>query len=741
MNRKQIKARRKDSLARYLVVEIAKKTTLSIRGMHCASCALNIEKSLKKQKGVKSIVVNFSTEEATIEYDQKSIDVKKFKKIIAGLGYKALEPDELNESDKDIRKLKMLSIIGLILTIPVVAISMFMEIPDENIILLLLTTPIQFGVGYHFYKNSWNALKNKYFNMDFLVVLGSSAAYFYSLFTAFSGGIIFFEASATVITTITIGRLMETLARGKTSEAIKKLMKLQAKTTRVVRNNKEIEIPIDHLKKGDLVIVRPGERIPVDGIVIGGYSSIDESMITGESMPIGKKRGDEVIGATMNKNGMLKIKATKIGAETALAQIIKLVKDAQQSKAPIQRIADVVVSYFVPVVMVIGISTFLIWYFIIGQPLFFALTTMVSVLVVACPCAMGIATPTAVMVGLGKGAENGILIRNGGYLEEVHKLNTIVFDKTGTLTKGEPEVTDVIAFKGINKKNLIRLAAIVENNSEHPLGEAIVKKAKKMRITISSSKSFETIPGYGVVSKYKGKRIMIGNRKLMKKNKLETGGIEERIKKLEEEGKTTVIVAVNKKIVGMIGIADTLKKHSRLAVKELQEIGLSVIMITGDNERTAKAIAKQVGIKDVMADVLPKDKAKKIEELQKQGRIVGMVGDGINDAPALAKANIGIAIGSGTDVAIETGDIVLIKEDLRDVVGSIRLSKKTLSKIKQNLFWAFFYNTAMIPIAAGILYPSFGILLPPMAAGIAMVFSDISVIGNSLLLKRFNPKK
>ena len=718
-----------------------KKITLSVNGMHCASCALNIENMLKNQKGVRNAVVNFSAGEASIEYDPKIISIKKFKKIITDLGYEALEQNEVNESEKEIRKLKTLSILGLILTIPVIVISMFMEIPNKNYILLLITTVIQFGIGYHFYKGSWNSLKNRYFNMDFLVVMGTSAAYFYSLYTTFFGGITFYEASATVITTITIGRLMEILSRGRTTEAIKKLIKLQAKTARIIKNGREVEIPIEHLRKGDVVIVRPGERIPVDGTVIGGYSSVDESMITGESIPVGKKKGDEAIGATINKNGVLMIKATKIGAETALAQIIKMVKEAQQSKAPIQRIADTVVSYFVPVVIVIAVLSFLIWYFFVNQSIFFALTTMVSILVVACPCAMGIATPTAVMVGLGKGAENGILIRNGSYLEEVHKLDTIVFDKTGTLTKGKPEVTDVITFKKMTKKNVIKLAAIVEKSSEHPLGEAIVRKAEKMKISLPSSKSFKTVPGYGVVSSYRSKRIIVGNRKMMKKNKIEIMEIEDKIKRLEEMGKTTVIVAVNKKIVGLIGIADTLKKQSKSAIRKLRKIGLSVIMITGDNERTARSIAKQVGIDDVMADVLPKDKAKKIEELQKQGKIVGMVGDGINDAPALAKANIGIAIGSGTDVAIETGDIVLIKEDLRDVVSSIKLSKKTLSKIKQNLFWAFFYNTSMIPIAAGILYPSFGILLPPMAAGIAMVFSDISVIGNSLLLKKFNPKK
>jgi len=728
------------SLTKFQIVDtMNKKTILVISGMHCASCAINIEKSLQKQNGVKNAVVNFSAEEATVEYDPKFIDIKKFKKIISDLGYKAIEPHELNESGNEIRKLKYLSVIGLILTIPVVGLSMFLEISNENYILLLLTTPIQFGIGYHFYKGSWNSLKNKYFNMDFLVILGTSVAYFYSLYTTFFGGITFYEASATVVTTITIGRLMEIISRGKTSEAIKKLIKLQAKTARVVREGKEIQVPIEHVKKGDLVIVRPGERIPVDGIVIDGYSSVDESMITGESIPIEKKKGDEVVGATLNKNGMLKIKTTKIGAETALAQIIKLVKEAQQSKAPIQKMADVVVSYFVPVVMLISVSSFLIWYFFMSQPFLFALTVMVSVLVIACPCAMGIATPTAVMVGLGKGAENGILIKGGQYLEKIHKLDTIIFDKTGTLTKGEPEVTDIIRFN-IDKKKLLMLAAIAEKNSEHPLGEAIIKKAEEEKIKIPESRAFETIPGHGVVSKYLGRKLLVGNRKLIQKEKIDIKNVEEKLRVLEEDGKTVVIVAMNKKIVGLIGIADTLKKYSVEAVNELKKMDLEVVMITGDNERTAKAIAKGLDVDEVLADVLPQDKAKKIAELQNQGKFVGMVGDGINDAPALARADIGIAIGSGTDVAIETGDIVLIKEDLRDVVTAIKLSKKTLNKIKQNLFWAFFYNTAMIPIAAGVLFPIFNILLPPMAAGIAMVLSDISVVGNSLLLKRFTPR-
>ncbi len=716
-----------------------KKSTLIISGMHCASCATKIEKSLLELNGIMTAVVNFATEEVTIKYDSKRVDIKKIKKIISDLGYKALEPSEFNGIYKENRKLKYLSIIGLFLTVPVVIISMFLEISNKNIILLILTTPIQFGIGYYFYKGSWSSLKNRYLNMDFLVILGTSAAYFYSLFTTFFGGITFFEACATVITTITIGRLMENISKGRTSEAIKNLMKLQSKTAVIIEQEKEVQIPIEHVKKGNLVIVRPGEKIPVDGMVIDGYSSVDESMITGESIPVEKKKGDVVIGATINKNGVLKIRATKVGTETALSQIIKLIKESQQSKAPIQRIADLVVSYFVPVVMLIAISSLFIWYFFLDQPFFFALTIMVSILVVACPCAMGIATPTAVMVGLGKGAENGILIKSGEYLEKIHKLNTIVFDKTGTLTKGKPEVTDVFSFNNENMK-LLMLAAIAEKNSEHPLGEAIIKKTIGEKINIPESKNFKNLPGKGIITRYLGGRLLVGNIKLMRDYRIEMKLVEEKMKALEDEGKTVVIVAFNDKVVGLIGIADTLKAHSVEAVKELKRMGLEVIIITGDNVRTAYAIAKKVKIEKIFAEVLPQEKSEKIKELQKAGRFVGMVGDGINDAPALAQADIGIAIGSGTDVAIETGDIVLIKEDLRDVVTAIKLSKKTLSKIKQNLFWAFFYNTTMIPIAAGILYPFFNIILPPMAAGIAMVLSDISVVGNSLLLKRFKVK-
>ncbi|MBD3156070.1 MAG: cadmium-translocating P-type ATPase [Candidatus Aenigmarchaeota archaeon] len=718
---------------------MGKKEELKISGMHCASCALNIEKSFKKMDGVSDAIVSFPTEEAIVEFDPKKLNKKDFQKTVEKLGYKIINSGKTDGVNREIKKLKYLSIISIILTIPVISLSMFFDVPGEEYLLLIFTTGIQFGIGWMFYQSSWKALRNKYMNMDVLVVLSTTVAYFYSIFATIYGGMVFYEASATIIATITVGRLMETLSKGRTSDAIKKLIKLQAKTARIIKNGKELEIPIEEVKKNDLILIKPGEKIPVDGIVIDGYSSVDESMITGESIPIEKKVGDEVIGATLNRNGMLRIKATKVGAESTLSQIIKLVKEAQQSKAPMQRIADKVVTYFVPVVLLISLITFSVWYLIVGETLLFAITATVSVLVVACPCAMGIATPTAVMVGLGKGAENGILIKGGEYLERVHSLDSIVFDKTGTLTKGKPSVTDIVSFRNKNDDKVLKLAAIAEKNSEHPLGEAIIRKSEEKKIKIPNSKIFEIIPGHGVLSEYNDEDLFVGNRKLMNDRNIETKDIEKDIKKLENQGKTTVIVALGGKIVGIIGIADTIKDHSKETIENLKKMGLGIFMITGDNERTAKAIAKKLGIDKVLSEVLPQDKAQKIQELQSQGKIVGMVGDGINDSPALAQADVGIALGSGTDVAIETGHIVLIKDDLRDVVSSIKLSKKTFSKIKQNLFWAFFYNIVMIPLAAGALYPIFHTLtLSPMIAAGAMVLSDITVVGNSLLLKRFD---
>jgi Cu+-exporting ATPase len=748
------------------------KTTFIITGMHCINCAKTIENSLKNYDGIINATVNFASEKLYVEYDIDKIDVVKIKEAIKNTGYTAEE--ELEDSEKmmrgmEIRDLKIKLMVSLIFTIPVFFGSfsdIFTWVPKfftEPYVLLVLTTPVQFWIGSQFYKGLFLSIRNKRPDMDTLIAIGTSAAYFYSAavtlfpsyFTQHGFQVqLYFDSAAVIVTLIILGRYLESIAKGKTSEAIKKLLKLQTKTARVIRNKKEIEIPVDEVKVGDIVVVRPGEKIPVDGIVTDGYSSVDESMISGESIPVEKNKGDNVIGATINKTGLLKFKATKVGKDTMLAQIVKIVEEAQGSRAPIQRLADTVASYFVPAVIIIALASSLTWYFAGGLILkgtpylinyssmtsfLFSLTTFISVLIIACPCALGLATPTAIMVGTGKGAENGILIKNGESLERAYKMQTIVFDKTGTLTKGQPTVTDIISIKS-EVNEVLKAAAIVELGSEHPLGEAIIKKANEKRIKIPDATLFKAIPGHGVKANYAKKTILLGNRKLMVDNKISIKDVEDKITKLENEGKTAMIVAVNKKIIGIIAVADTLKDYSKEAVRALHDMKKEVVMITGDNERTAKAIASQVGVDRVLAEVLPEDKAKEIKKLQESGKVVGMVGDGINDAPALAQADIGIAIGSGTDVAIETGGIVLIKEDLRDVVTAIDLSKKTINKIKQNLFWAFFYNTTLIPVAAGLLYPFLGILLNPMLAAGAMAFSSVSVVSNSLLMKRYRPK-
>jgi Cu+-exporting ATPase len=594
-----------------------------------------------------------------------------------------------------------------------------------------------------FYKGSYFAFKAKTASMDTLVAVGTSAAYFYSALIILMpdfGNYVYFDTSAVLITFITLGEWLEAVTKGKASEAIKKLIGLQPKTANVIRNGKELQIPIEDVMIGDIITVKPGQKIPVDGIVVEGISSVDESMITGESIPVEKKKGDKVIGATINKHGSFKFKTTKIGKETVLNQIIKLVEEAQGSKAPIQRIADKVSSYFVPFVIIVAISSFLFWYAIIGQDFIFSLSIFIAVLIIACPCALGLATPTAIMVGTGKGAENGILIKSAEALENVHKITTIVFDKTGTLTKGKPEVTDIIEVSKFGKKEILRYASIAEKNSEHPLAESIINKSKELKIKVPDPKFFKSIPGHGIVASY-NKTILFGNRKLMKKYRIKIGEVEDKINSMESEGKTVMIIALNKRIAGLIAVADTLKEFSGKVISKLQEMEKEVIMITGDNKKTADAIARQLGIDGVLAEVLPEDKEKEIAKLQKKGRIVAMVGDGINDAPALAKANIGIAIGAGTDVALETGQIVLMKDDIRDVITSIDLSNYTVKKIKQNLFWAFFYNSIGIPVAAGILYPFTGFLLNPMIAGAAMAFSSVSVVSNSLLMKRYKKVK
>jgi Cu+-exporting ATPase len=726
-----------------------KKITVLISGMHCASCARKIESSIKKIKGVKYANVNIATEKAAVEFNDKITSESKINKTIERLGYKVIEENpvdrEKEHREKEIWQLKKLFIASVILSVPIFIISMPLmwmgiSIPYENIILLLLATPVQFIVGFRFYKGAYSALKAGTSNMDTLIAIGTSAAYFYSLFVILFpslGNDVYFETSAILITFIILGKWMEAVTKGKASEAIKKLVGLQPKMATIIRRGEEIQIPIKDVKVGNIILVKPGQKIPVDGKVIEGFSSVNESMITGESIPVEKRKGDNVIGATINKHGSFKFRATKVGRETVLNQIIKLVEDAQGSKTPIQRLADEVSGYFVPTVIFIAIVSSLFWY-LTGQTFVFSLSIFISVLIIACPCALGLATPTAIIVGTGKGAENGILIKSAEALENAHKINTIVFDKTGTLTNGKPKVTDVIRIGKFGKKEILKYAAIAEKNSEHPLADAIINRAKKSRMNVPSPKSFRAIPGHGIKASY-GKEILLGNRKLMKRYKVRVD-VEEKIDLLEKEGKTVIILALNKRVVGLIAVADTLKKFSSRAVKKLQRMGKKVVMITGDNKRTANAIAKQLGISTVLADVLPEDKEKEIARLQKQRRVVAMVGDGINDAPALAKADLGIAIGAGTDVALETGQIVLIKNDIRDVVTAIDLSNYTVRKIKQNLFWAFFYNSIGIPVAAGILYPVFGFLLNPMVAGAAMAFSSVSVVSNSLLMKRYKKK-
>ena len=734
---------------------IHQKVTLKVSGMHCAVCAQTIEKALNQKEGVYKATVNFALETANVEYNPEQISLEGIKKVIRDVGYGVIEPEggvedaEQRERDREIRSLKIKLAFSAVMALIVELLHnlmMFSVFPYLNayipVIVFLFATPVQFIIGGSFYVGAYKALRNRNPNMDVLVAMSTSAAYFYSVYVTFFGaGNLYYSTAVMLMTFLILGKLLEAIAKGRTSSAIRKLMGLRAKTARIVRDGDEMEVPVEDVQVGDIVVVRPGEKIPVDGVVIDGYSGVDEKVITGESIPVEKKVGDQVVGATINKTGMLKFKATKVGADTVLAQIIQMVENALGSKAPIQRIADVVSSYFVPAVMIIATAAFLVWYFL-GMSFTFSLTVFIAVLIIACPCSMGLATPTAIMVGVGKGAENGILIKSGEALETAHKLDAIVFDKTGTLTKGEPEVTDIIPDASLKVKKgdeeeLLRLAAIAEKNSEHPLGEAIVRKARERHIELVDPELFNALPGYGVEVKHDGKSVLLGNRKLMEKNSIDIAQLEEKMNTLEEDGKTAVLVASDGEAHGLIAVADTLMEYSVEAIKTLQRMSLEVIMLTGDNERTAKAIARQVGVNRVLAEVLPRDKANEIKRLQDEGKVVAMVGDVINDAPALAQANIGIAVGSGTDIALETGDIVLVKNDLRDVVTSIQLSRATMSKIKQGLFWALAYNIVLIPVAAGILYP---IMLEPVFGAAAMAFSSVSVVTNASLLKRFKPK-
>jgi Cu+-exporting ATPase len=679
--------------------------------------------------------------------DEKTAE---FKVTVRGTTYYFCSQSCMREfmaPEVEIKRLKTSVIVGAVLSAPILFLTYVSLLPMtvNNFVLLALDTPIQFGFGWRFYRGTYDAIRNRMGNMDSLIALGTSAAWVYSAavaffpsFFPFSG--VYFDTAAVIITLILAGRYLEHVSKGRASEAVRKLMDLQPRLAHVVRNGRELEIPVEQIQVGDFFVVRPGEKVPVDGRVVDGRSSVDQSMLTGESIPVEKNPGDEVIGAAINKTGMLKVQATKVGQDTTLSQIVKLVEEAQIGRAPIQRLADQVAAYFVPFVILAATGSALAWYFVGQIGLQFSLLAFVSVTVIACPCALGIATPAALLVGTSKGAQNGILIKGGDHLEIAHKIQTIIFDKTGTLTVGKPSVTDVVPFGKFDADAVLTFAASVEKGSEHPLGEAIEKEASSRSLELLDPSGFEAIPGKGVKAEVQGREVILGNRKLMSEIGVDLSKVEERVRALEEDGKTVMFLVVKGVLAGVIGAADTLKEHAVEAITALKGMGIEVIMLTGDNERTAKAIARKLGIDRVFSEVLPQQKEAVIEGLQKEGKSVAMVGDGINDAPALARADVGIAIGSGTDVAKETGGIVLIKEDLRDVVTAVKLSKSTVRKIKQNLFWAFAYNSALIPIAAGALVPFFGAqvyeVLPFLAAG-AMAFSSVTVVGNSLLLERF----
>ena len=757
--------------------------SLQVGGMTCAACVSRVEKALTSLDGVTKAAVNLATGTAKVEYYAGLVAASDMKKAVRDVGYEAKEKDDGIEALDREREARQKEIrrqgLYLLFTAPIAAMVMLGTFRDYWIlprfipeflgykwVLGLLTTPIVFGPGRQFFVNSFRGLRHGVADMNLLYATGIGAAYLIALINTiwpsagFGGeGATFFESAALLTCFIILGRFLEALTRGRTSEAIRKLMRLQPKRASVIRDGKELEISADEVEVGDLIIVRPGERIPVDGVIEEGYSAVDESMITGESIPAEKKAGDEIIGGTINKTGAFRFRATKVGKETALAQIIKLVEDAQASKAPIQKLADLVAGHFILGVHILSLAVFFFWFFI-GYNYFFdpsssfilsphklgeigvfgfSLLLSITVLVISCPCAVGLATPSAMMAGTGKGAENGVLFKGAEAVEKASKLRTIVFDKTGTLTKGQPSLTDVIPIGLVKPDEVLRLAAIAEKNSEHPLGEAIVRGAEERGLKIEDADSFNAIPGRGVEAKYGGREILLGNRQLMEEREVDVTSLVAQAEALQRDGKTAMFVAASGQGIGLISVADTLKEHSAEAVEKLHRLGLTVIMITGDNRRTAEAIARQVGIDRVLAEVLPQDKAEEVKKLQARGRKVAMVGDGINDAPALAQADVGMAIGSGTDVAKETGDVILIKEDLRDVVAAVEVSKATMRKVKENLFWAFIYNTLGIPIAAGLLYPFFNIVVSPELASFFMAISSVSVTLNTLLLKGFVP--
>ncbi|WP_370774070.1 heavy metal translocating P-type ATPase [Clostridium sp.] len=749
----------------YKVEKNIQSHTYKIEGMTCSACANRVEKVTKKMPGIENAVVNFATEKLSVSYDADAVSFGDIKAKVEKAGYKLIREEEqkIEEKKKNLdekEKLLWRLILSLIFSVPLLTITMGhmvgMPLPkiidpmmnplNFAIIQLVLTIPVMI-IGYKFYYIGYKNLFKLSPNMDSLIAIGTSAAFIYSLYGTYKiytgdgsyAMSLYYEAAVTILALITLGKYLEAISKGKTSQAIKKLMGLAPKTATIVRDGKELVIPIDEVIVGDIVIVKPGEKLPVDGEVIEGATAVDEAMLTGESIPVEKTIGSKVIGASINKTGFIKYKATKVGKDTALSQIIKLVEDAQGSKAPIAKMADIIASYFVPIVIGLAILASIGW-LIAGESGVFALTIFISVLVIACPCALGLATPTAIMVGTGKGAEYGVLIKGGEALEVTHQIDTIVFDKTGTITEGKPVVTDIIT-STILEDELLSIAASSEKGSEHPLGEAIVKSAEERNIQFKEISNFKAIPGHGIQVEIEGKTILLGNKKLMSENSIEVGELGVKSDKLANEGKTPMYIAINNKLEGIIAVADTVKPSSKEAIENLHKMGIKVAMITGDNKKTADAIAKQVGIDIVLAEVLPEDKANEVKKLQGKGNKVAMVGDGINDAPALAQADIGIAIGTGTDVAIESANIVLMKGDLRDVTTAIKLSKATIRNIKQNLFWAFGYNVLGIPVAMGVLHIFGGPLLNPMIGAAAMSLSSVSVLTNALRLRKFNPNK
>lgn len=741
---------------------------IGIENLRCASCVKFIEDELKSTDGVLSATVNIATQEASVDYLPQKATLVQLNAAIEAWGYKPrpaltgapIDKQEEAHAREYIRLMRMFWF-SAIVSIPVLLFAYPQYVPGIRdlsmetirwswVLSAVATLPVLFYSGYDFFTGAWAAFKHRSANMNTLIALGTGAAWLYSTFaiafpSVFPEGTSepFYDVVAVVIALVVLGQALELRAKGQSSAAIKKLLGLQAKTARVIRNGKELDLPVEEVLVGDVIQVRPGEKIPVDGVIVEGSSAVDESMLTGESLPVSKKQGDEVIGATLNKTGAFKFRATKVGKDTALAQIVKMVQDAQNSKAPIARLADTISGYFVPIVMILAVWTFVIWFVIGPQPqLVYALVTSVTVLIIACPCALGLATPMSLMVGIGKGAEHGILIRSGEALQTARAIQTVVLDKTGTITKGKPELTDVILTNSMNGNShqLLRLVASVEKVSEHPLAQAIVDGAQARKLELTDVQDFEAIPGHGVSAKVEGRNILIGNLKLMNRENIALGELENRSKSPADDGKTPMFVAIDGKAAGIVAVADTVKEDSAEAIKALQGMGIEVVMITGDNRRTAEAIARKVGVTRVLAEVLPEDKANNVHLLQAENKKVAMVGDGINDAPALAQADVGLAIGTGTDVAIEASDITLIKGSLKGVVTAIEVSRATMTNIYQNLFGAFIYNVLGIPVAMGVLFPFFGLLLSPLIAGAAMAFSSVTVVGNANRLRGFRPK-